>query len=181
MLNRTFVNLLQTILIIMYRSLKRYCYFLRLIALISVYYTAFLLNRKAFASFQLCPPVDLILSLYSAALYLKSTVPFSQTGDNTPISSYATILGSRKLQSLIATIETLSSYFPEKQGDGNVSGLFLPYLDALEFSCQVLLPCAKAGWRHFCSEGKDFPNSYNWSNISKVLQAFCSCAVNAFR
>jgi hypothetical protein len=131
---------------------------------------------------KLCPPVGLILSLYPAALYFKSTIPFSQTGDNTPISSYASILSSQKeLQSLIASVETLSSYFSEKNGgDGNASGLFLAYLDALEFLCQVLLPCVKAGWRHFSSEGKDFPYSSNWSNIFNVLQEFCSSAINAF-
>jgi hypothetical protein len=124
----------------------------------------------------------LILSLYSAALYLKSIIPFSQSGDNTPISFYATILDSQKeLQSLIASIETLSGYFSEKLGDRNISGLFFPYLDALEFLCKVLLPCAKAGWKHFCYEGKGFPGSSNWSNISTVLQVFCSCVIDAFR
>ncbi|XP_078168632.1 separase isoform X1 [Carex rostrata] len=132
---------------------------------------------------KLFPPVGLILSLYSAALYFKSTIPLSQTGDDTPLSCNATILSSQKeLQSLLASVETLSSYFSEKKGGyGNASGLFLAYLDALEFLCQVLLPCAKTGWRRFCSEGKDFPNSSNWSNIFKVLQEFCSFTINAFR
>ena len=140
-------------------------------------------ERKSFRFFQLCPPVGRILSLYSAALYFKSTIPFSQIGDNTPISSYATIRSSQKeFQRLIASVETLSSCFSEKKGrDGNASGLFLAYLDALKFLCQVLLPCAKAGWRHFSSEGKDFSNSSNWSSIFKVLQEFCSSSINAFR
>ncbi|XP_078151453.1 separase-like isoform X2 [Carex rostrata] len=132
---------------------------------------------------KLCPHVGLILSLYAAALFFKSTIPFSQTVDNTPISSYATILSNQKeLQSLTTSVETLSSYFSEKNGgNGNASGLVLAYLDVLDLLCRVLLPCVKAGWSCFCSKGKDFPKSSNWSNIFKVLEEFCSYTINAFR
>ncbi|KAJ4768331.1 hypothetical protein LUZ62_078706 [Rhynchospora pubera] len=131
---------------------------------------------------KFCPHVGLVLRLYSSALYFKSTLPFRRTGDDTPISFYAQILSCQKeFQSIIASIETLSRHFSAKGEGGDASVLFLAYMDALELLCQVLLPCAKAGWRFFCSEGTDISNSSNLSNISKVLQEFCCFAINAFR
>ncbi|KAJ3694888.1 hypothetical protein LUZ60_000265 [Juncus effusus] len=142
---------------------------------------------------KVSPPFASILSLYSLSLDLKSNTPFGQIDNETKANEFSTVFKDRDLlQKLSKSVETVSSYtytcengskisFSEKKGRKNASISALSYLDALQYVCEVLIPCIDAIWPHFCSEKKLLFDKSNMSHILQVINKFTSSTIHSLR